>query len=341
MAVLEGEENEPESVIDPSEYELKDTKKLIIDSDTAGDDAMAIMMAAKCPQIDLLGVTVLPGNVDMKQALANALMTLEVAKCDAPVYAGSETFLTGEVPSTFSIFGKDGMGDSDIIHPTRKAEEGSGIDFIIDTIKKNPGQIEIVELGPCTNLALAIRKAPDVMKNVKKLWIMGSAGQGEGNATPVAEFNVYKDAEAVKVVLESGIPITFVGWDLAVDNRTYFYYDDMLRLADTSEEGKFMMKAFTKLADNKLQQYGQYYIDLADPIAMAACIWPDYITSYKSCYAYCCTDTENMPVYGQVVFFDKDKTYDAKFEIPPANCELSSSQKADEFVERIIELLSR
>lgn len=338
---VEGKGSDQVSALDPSAYELTEEKKILIDSDTAGDDAMAIMMAAKSPKVKIMGVTVLPGNVSMEQALKNALMTLEVAGCDAPVYAGSEVFLSGEPPETFSIFGKDGMGDCDLIHPSGKPEEGSAVDFILDTVKENPGEIEIVEIGPSTNVALAIRKDPETMKKVKKIWLMGSAGQGIGNATPVAEFNVLKDAEAVGVLLASGISITFVGWDIALDNRTYFYYNDMAELAEGSEAGKFLVKAFSKLSQNKLNQYGQYYIDMADPLAMAACIWPDYISETKKCYAFCCTDKAYMPVYGQVVFYDKDKTYDACFTVPEANCELASAQKADEFVERTTELLGR
>lgn len=114
-----------------------------------------------------------------------------------------------------------------------------------------------------------------------------------------------------------------------------------MELADSSESGKFLAKAFSKLAENKLTQYGQYFIDMADPLAMAACIWPDYLTEKKNCYAFCCTDKAYMPVYGQVVFYDKDKMYDASFTIPAANCELAAGQKADEFVERSLELLGR
>lgn len=179
-------------------------EKLIIDTDTGADDASALIFAAKQKQAEILGVTTLVGNVDIEQSTRNALAALELIGCDAPVYRGSADTYDGTEKSAFSVFGKDGMGDSDLIHPQKQAAEGDAVDFMIETIEENPGEVEIVALGPATNIAKAIKKAPDTMKHVKRIWSMGSAGLGPGNATPVAEFNVYADAPAYKVLLDSG-----------------------------------------------------------------------------------------------------------------------------------------
>ena len=113
------------------------------------------------------------------------------------------------------------MGDADLIHPKTSANEKSAVDFILETVKENPDEIEIVLLGPATNVALAIDKDPVTMSRVKKFWSMGTAGFGQGNATPVAEFNVYKDAEAYKILLDSGVPTTILGLDMVTPD-TFF-----------------------------------------------------------------------------------------------------------------------
>ena len=183
-------------------------RKIIIDSDTGADDASALILAAKQENVEILGVTVLVGNVDLEQSSKNALAALELAGCDAPVYKGSADTFTGELKYANSVFGNDGMGDADLIHPKKQAAEGGAVDFIIDTVKNNPNEVELISLGPSTNIAKAIKKAPDEMKKVKRIWTMGTAGLGAGNASPVAEFNVYADAEAYKIMLDSGLPIT-------------------------------------------------------------------------------------------------------------------------------------
>ena len=167
----------------------KEKRKIIIDTDTAGDDAVAMIIAAKTENVEILGVTVSEGNVGIEQAVKNALMTLEVAGCDAPVYRGASKSYTGKTRETFSVYGKDGRGDNDLIHPTRTAEDKGAVDFIIETVNANPGEVEIIALGPVTNIALAMDKNPGAMKRVKKYWSMGTCGFGAGNASPVSEFN--------------------------------------------------------------------------------------------------------------------------------------------------------
>lgn len=166
------ETNESES--EPSKSENKQKRKIIIDTDSGADDAVALIIAAKDKNVDLLGVTVSEGNVTLKQAVDNALMTLEIAGSDAPVYAGADTTYTGKRREVFSVFGSDGMGDQDLIHPTRTAADGNAVDFIIDTVKANPDEVEIIAVGPATNLALAFDKDPETMKHVKRYWSMGT-----------------------------------------------------------------------------------------------------------------------------------------------------------------------
>ena len=123
----------------------KEKRKIIIDTDTAGDDAVVMIIAAKTENVDILGVTVSAGNVELEQAVNNALMTLEIAGCDAPVYKGSADTIDGTVKTAFSVFGTDGMGDADLIHPKKQAEDGDAVDFIIDTVRNNPDEVEIIK----------------------------------------------------------------------------------------------------------------------------------------------------------------------------------------------------
>ena len=139
-------------------------RKLIIDTDGGADDASAIILAAKCKDVEILGVTVLAGNVDLEQGADNALMTLEMAGLDAPVYKGASENSKGQTIKAKSVFGSDGMGEADLIHPKRRAEDGDAVTFILETVRQYPDEVEIVALGPATNIAKAIEQDPGTMK---------------------------------------------------------------------------------------------------------------------------------------------------------------------------------
>lgn len=286
----------------------KEKRKIIIDTDTAGDDATALIIAAKTENVEILGVTVSAGNVNLNQAVDNALMTLEKAGCDAPVYAGASATYTGKEREAFSVYGKDGMGDKDLIHPKRKAETKPAVDFIIDTVKANPDEVEIVALGPVTNLALAFDKDPDTMKHVKRYWSMGTAGFGLGNATPVAEFNVYHDAEAYKVFTESGVPITAIGFDM-LPEETKFSKEELDELEKKGGLSEFVAKAFSGLIAFNTEARGLPIADDADGVAMACVLWDGYMLETQPCHAVVMTDDNE--VYGQVVLFKEGYGYDS------------------------------
>ena len=199
---------------DASFSEEKKTRKVIIDTDTGADDASAIILAAKAGNLEILGVTTLVGNVGLDQSAKNALAALEIAGCSIPVYKGSSENYTGDHIKAYSVFGSDGMGDAGLINTTSQAEEQDAVDFILKTVKEYPNEVEIILLGPATNISKAIDREPETMKMVKMVWSMGTAGLGPGNATPVAEFNTYADPAAYKILLDSGIDITIIGLDV-------------------------------------------------------------------------------------------------------------------------------
>ena len=312
--------------------------RIIIDTDTAGDDAAALIIAANAPDIEILGVTVLAGNVSLDQGAKNALAVLELVGCDAPVYLGASVPLSGEEKECFSVFGTDGMGDADLIHPKRSPNtDMDAIDFILETIRGNPGEIEIVALGPATNLALAIQKDRETMQKVKRIWSMGTAGFGHGNATPVAEFNVYKDALAYKIMIDLGVPMTIIGLDMD-DEPTWAYEDRLAELKDGNEIEVFMAAAVSKLLEFK-KGNGIQAIDLPDAIAMACLAWPDFVEETTLCYGSCIT--EPGETYGMLIYYKDGITYDSMPKIGKANISLVSKIKKDEFIDRLREEFMR
>ena len=310
---------------------MTEKHRIIIDSDTAGDDAAALILAAKSDTVEILGVTVAAGNVSLEQAAKNSLAALELAGSDAKVYLGATTPLSGEEKECFSVYGKDGMGEADIIHPKGKPQEKSAVDFILDTIKANPGEIEIMALGPVTNIALAIQKDRETMLKVKRIWSMGTAGFGPGNATPVAEFNAYKDAPAYKVMLELGVPVTVIGLDMD-DEPTWTDEAKLAEMKEGSEIQRFIATATRKLLEFK-KGNGIPAVDLPDAVAMGCLVWPDFVEEYTQCYGSCIT--EPGETYGMVIFYKEGFTYDSMPKIGKCNVSVVSKAKKTEFVDRL------
>lgn len=314
---------------------MSELHKIIIDSDTAGDDAAALILAANSSNVEILGVTVVAGNVSLAQGAANALAALELAGCDAPVYLGADAPLSGETKECFSVYGQDGMGDADLVHPKRCPEEKNAVDFILETVENNPCEVELVVLGPVTNIALAIQKNRDVMRKVKRIWSMGTAGFGPGNATPVAEFNVYKDAPAYRVMLELGVPVTVIGLDMD-DEPTWIDEAALEQMKNGAEAQRFIAVATSKLLEFK-KGNGIAAVDLPDAVAMGCLVWPDFVTETTLCCGSCIT--EPGEAYGMVIFYKDGFVYDSMPKTGKANVSVVSKAKKSEFAQRLNEVL--
>lgn len=193
-------------------------KRVIIDTDTAGDDTTAILTALHYFKVE--GVTIAGGNVDFDQEVENALYTIQVANPDyyVPVYKGYERpiMAVGEEEhiTIEEIHGKYGMGDSYFEKTKQRPEKEHAVDFIIDTVKANPGEITLLAIAPLTNIAMAIKKDPTIVKDIPHIYVMGGLNHTLGNITAAAEYNFYVDPEAARIVMHSGVPITMVGWDM-------------------------------------------------------------------------------------------------------------------------------
>ncbi|MCM3785451.1 nucleoside hydrolase [Neobacillus mesonae] len=193
-------------------------KKVIIDTDTAGDDTIAILTALH--YFDVQGITITGGNVEFNQEVENALYTVQVAGKggQVPVYKGYErpvlTLGSGQHRYVDDVHGDDGMGGAHFPKAVQRPESGHAVDYIIETIHANPGEIHILAIAPLTNIAMAIQKDPSIAPLIPHIYIMGGANNSLGNITPAAEYNFYTDPEAAQIVLHSGVPMTMVGWEM-------------------------------------------------------------------------------------------------------------------------------
>src|SRR5258705_6789473 len=170
-------------------------------------------MALRSPQIQVEAITTVAGNVDVHQATRNALYTAELCDSNVPVFAGAEQPLKRAHANASWFHGRDGLGDHGYPPPRRAPQKQSAVDAIIDTVESNHG-LEMVTLAPLTNIALALQKKPAIARRVSRCVVMGGAPCCEGNVTPAAEYNIWVDPEAARMVMLSGLPVELVGWHL-------------------------------------------------------------------------------------------------------------------------------
>ena len=189
-------------------------RPFLIDTDTASDDAVALIMAMRAPDVDVKAITTVAGNVPVEQSTRNALYVVELCGADVPVYAGADKPLLRIYQNATWFHGRDGLGDHGYPAPKKAAQSLHAADAIIETIEANPGLV-IVTLAPLTNVALALAKKPSIAHKVGRCVIMGGAPCCEGNVTPAAEYNIWVDPEAARMVVRSGIPVELIGWHLS------------------------------------------------------------------------------------------------------------------------------
>ncbi len=194
------------------------TQKIILDTDPGIDDAMAIFYAFQAPEIEVLGLTTVFGNVPVEMSAQNALTLVELAGKDIPVCKGVARPWVGP-ESTYAHFvhGDDGFGNINFPASNRSLDPRSAAQFIVDMARKHPGEITLVAVGPLGNLALALRLEPDLPKLIKEVNIMGGSAFAPGNVTPVAEANIWNDAHAAHIVFDADWKINMFGLDVTYD----------------------------------------------------------------------------------------------------------------------------
>jgi len=253
----------------------------LIDTDTASDDAVALIMALRSPQVQVLAITTVAGNVDVHQASRNALYTAELCASNVPVFVGAEKPLNRAHVSAEWFHGRDGLGDHGYPPPRRAPERQNALDAIIDTIDSCPGLV-MVTLGPLTNVALAVQKKPGIAAKVSRCVVMGGAPCCEGNVTPAAEYNIWCDPEAARIVVRSGLPIELVGWHLCRGEALLNPSDIQQVLSFDTLVAKFAIECNSRAQEAIFKQTGEHGISLPDPVAMAVAMDPSIVTSQSA-----------------------------------------------------------
>ena len=191
-------------------------RAIIIDTDPGQDDAVAILLALASPELEVLGITAVAGNVPLALTSRNALILLELAdRRDVPVYAGAIRPMVRPLVTAENVHGKTGLDGPDLPEPALALAAGDAVDFIIRSLRERPaGSVTLCPLGPLTNIALALVQAPDIAGRIAQIVLMGGGCFEGGNITPAAEFNIYVDPHAAEVVFKSAVPIVMMPLDV-------------------------------------------------------------------------------------------------------------------------------
>ncbi|MEK1891132.1 MAG: nucleoside hydrolase [Phyllobacterium sp.] len=192
------------------------TRKIIIDTDPGQDDALAILMAFASPELDVLGITAVAGNVPLALTELNARKICELAgRSDAKVFAGADRPLLRPLITAEHVHGKTGLDGPELPLPTMRLQEQHAVDFMIETLRREePGSVTLCALGPLTNIAHVLIRAPELAPHIREIVLMGGGFFEGGNITPTAEFNIHVDPHAAQIVLQSGVPVTILPLDV-------------------------------------------------------------------------------------------------------------------------------
>ncbi|SEK91063.1 nucleoside hydrolase [Jannaschia helgolandensis] len=255
------------------------TRKIIIDTDPGQDDAVAILLALASPELQVLGLTAVAGNVPLDLTARNARIVCELARRpDVPVFAGCDRPLARDLVTAEHVHGKTGLDGPQMAEPTMPLQDIHAVDFIIETLRAEaPGTVTLCPLGPLTNIATAFRRAPDIVARVQRIVLMGGAYFEVGNITPAAEFNIYVDPEAAKIVFAAGAPITVLPLDAT--HKALTTADRVQAFRDLGTEVGRMVAAWADFFERfDKEKYGSAGAPLHDPCVIAWLLKPDLFT---------------------------------------------------------------
>ena len=253
-------------------------KRLVIDTDTASDDAVALLMAFRLPEARVEAVTTVAGNVALPLATRNALRTAELCDASVPVYMGCAKPLIRPHMDAMDIHGADGMGNTNYPDPHRAPDGGHAVDVLVERFTREPGALTLVTLGPLTNVAMAILRDPHFAASVKECYVMGGAANVIGNKTPSAEYNIWVDPEAARIVFHSGMPITMVPFEVCLGDALFTDADIEALAAIGTPYARFCVEINRFLIASTAGFLATPGMNLPDPMAMAVALDPAIVT---------------------------------------------------------------
>ena len=253
--------------------------KYFIDTDTASDDAVALLMALEWEDVEVLGISVVSGNMSVEQGSINARYTVELCKKDVPVYVGADAPLVKKREHADWFHGPDGMGNMNYPAPKLQETNEDFIEVLNNHINQHPDKITLVTLGPLTNVANFIKKYPDSFLKLKNIVIMGGASNTVGNVTPAAEYNIWCDPEAADIVFKSKHhDIAMVGWELCRGEANLTEEEMELAYSFKTEKADFTIDCNKHALDSSQNWLGDPGLGLPDPVAMAVALNPAVTT---------------------------------------------------------------
>lgn len=273
------------------EKKRMERKKVIIDCDPGIDDALALMLALSSPELDVLGITTVCGNVPPNAGAGNALRVLDfMGRLSVPVYTGAAKPLVREYADAEDTHGKDGLGESGLPLPKNAAPREGAADFITETLRREKG-VSIIAIGPLTNIAVALKESPEVFKNLEKFVSMGGCFKSFGNCSPVAEFNYWCDPDAAQYVYRNlGKPIHMVGLDVTRKVVLTPNIVEYMRRLDP-QKGGFIDKITRFYMDFHWKQEKIIGCVVNDPLAVAYFLKPEICGGF---YAFTDIETGGM-----------------------------------------------
>ncbi|WP_024586903.1 nucleoside hydrolase [Aliihoeflea sp. 2WW] len=255
---------------------MSQAAKIIIDTDPGQDDAVAILLALASPELEVIGITAVAGNVPLALTEKNARKICELAgRPDIKVYSGAVRPLMRQLVTAEEVHGKTGLDGPDLPEPTMQLQKQYAVDYLVETLMAEPeGTITLCPLGPLTNIALALIKEPKIASRIKQIVLMGGGYFEQGNVTPSAEFNIYVDPHAADVVLKSGVPIVMMPLDVTHKALTTRARVEAIRAIGTpvGEATAALLDFFERYDE---QKYGTDGGPLHDPCVIAWLLKPE------------------------------------------------------------------
>lgn len=307
-------------------------EKIIFDTDPGIDDALALLLLAAAPELDLLAITVTHGNTSQEKCLSNALKLVELLGIEqVPVARGAQEPLVKELSVAEETHGDGGLGYAVLPEPKVKPIQESAHDLIIRLVNENPGQITLLCVGPMTNIALALLKQPQIAKNIKRIVAMGGSIHYPGNSTPQSEYNVFCDPESFEIVLNAGVDFTLVPLDVTYQCLLTTQHIEQITLA-RPEIKNFIEESTRFYIEFHAEYQGIQGCAINDPLAAAILIDPTLVENRDY---FLSVDLSGGPSKAKTIA----DHYGALKKAP--NAKVSMAVEVDRFMKLFIERMNR